>query len=119
MSHTSLELKPPPQFATDADGKPTAVTLGTIAYIKLLVRANVTDPALWPPRMEKGAAWLARVRQIEVDCIAQHGEFDWEKLPEAVQNEYDSLCLSLDELQDIGEWVTWEDYKVRREENGA
>jgi hypothetical protein len=105
MSKTSLELKRPPQFATDADGKPTAVTLDTAAYITLLVRADVTDPGLWPPGTEDGASALARVRQIETDCIAQHGEFDWERLPETVQDEYDRLCLLLDELQDSGEWV--------------
>lgn len=117
MSHTSLELKPPPPFTTDAEGKPTAVTLDTIAYIALLVRANATDPALWPPGMENGAAWLARVRQIEADCIAQHGEFDWEKLPAAVQNEYDDLCALLDRLQDTGERIPFEVYKARRKEN--
>jgi hypothetical protein len=109
MSETDLELENPPQFTTDAEGKPTAVTLDTLSYIALLVRANVTTPALWPPGMEKGAAALKRVRQIEADCIAKHGEFDWEKLPEAVQDEYDGLCALLDDLQDTGERVVLRD----------
>ena len=48
---------------------------------------------------------LARVREIEADSVARHGEFDWEKLPERVQDEYDGLCVLLDDLQDTGERV--------------
>ena len=44
MSRISPELKQPPRFATDASGKPTVVTLDTVAYITLLVRANAIDP---------------------------------------------------------------------------
>jgi hypothetical protein len=116
---TSLELKSPPQFTTDAEGKPTAVTLGTAAYIQLLVRANVMDPALWPPGMEEGAAWLARVREIEAECVAQHGEFDWEELPEAVQDEHDHLCSLLDRLYDTGEQVVLHDLLRQEGEEGA
>jgi hypothetical protein len=101
----------------DAADKPTAVTLDTVAYITLLVKANITDPALWPPGMQEGAAALARVREIERECITQHGEFDWEQLPEAVQDEYDSRCALLDRLQDTGERIPWEVYKARRQEN--
>jgi len=117
MENTPLALKRPPQFTTDAEGRPMAVTLEPSAYVALLVQANVTDPALWPPGTQQGAAALARVRQLEADGIAQHGEFDWEKLPEAVQDEYDHLCVLLDDLQDTGQGVAWEDYKARRPEN--
>ncbi len=110
-------LKQSPQFATDANGKPTSVTLDTVAYVTLLVRGNVTDSAFWPPGMEEGAAALKRIRQIESDCITHHGEFDWEKLPESEQDEYDHLCLLLDELQDTGAWMTWAEYKAQREES--
>ena len=113
MGEANSELKQPPRFATDASGKPTTVTLDIVVYITLLVRANVTDSAFWPPGMEEGAAALTRIRQIESDCIAYHGEFDWEKLPEAAQDEYDRLCLLLDELQNSGEWVAWKDYRAR------
>lgn len=41
---------------------------------------------------------LKRIRKIESDCIAQYGEFDWEKLTEDLQDEYDRLCILLDEL---------------------
>ena len=57
---------------------------------------------------------MKRIRQIESNCIAHHGGFDWEKLPESEQDEYDCLCLLLDELQDTGAWVTWEDYRTQR-----
>ena len=91
-------------FATD--GKSSTVTLDTKAYIRLLIKANITDKALWPPEMEEVAEALQRIRQIESDCVAQHGEFDWEKLPEEIQDEYDSLCILLDELQDDGEPIS-------------
>jgi hypothetical protein len=116
MANTTLELKHRPQFTKDAKGKPTAVKLDTAAYITLLVRANVTDPALWPPRTQQGAAALARVRGIEADCTTRHGKFDWEKLPEAVQNEYDDLCALLDRLQDTGERLPLDGYKRKRAE---
>ncbi len=110
-------LKQSPHFTTDANGKPTSVTLDTIAYITLLVQANVTDAALWPPGMDEGVSALKRLRQIESDCISHYGEFDWEKLPKSEQDEYDRLCLLLDELQDTGTWVTWEEYKLQHLES--
>ena len=54
MSNPGADLKPP-QFTTDRDGRAVGVRLDTAAYVALLVRANVTDPALWPPGMERGA----------------------------------------------------------------
>jgi len=72
-----LELKQP-KFITDAEGK-SIVVLDRQAYIALLVRGNITDPSLWPPGAEEGAKALARIREIEANCIAQHGIFDWEK----------------------------------------
>jgi hypothetical protein len=101
----TVDLKVP-QFTTDRDGKPTGVRLDTAGYVALLVRADVSDPALWPPGMEQGARDLARIREIEAACAAEHGEFDWEKLPEGVQDEYDGLCALLDSLQDTGERVS-------------
>lgn len=91
-------LKLSPRFSPQ--GKPVKVILDIPTYIDLLVQANVTDPSLWPPAMKEGASALARIRQIEAECIAQHGEFDWEKLPESVQDEYDSLCTFLDSLRE-------------------
>jgi hypothetical protein len=102
MGNASTDLKPP-QFTTDARGNTIGVKLDTVGYVTLLVRANVTDPELWPPGMQDGARALGRVRQIEADCVAQHGEFDWEKLPGDIQDEYDALCVALDRLQDTGE----------------
>ena len=104
MGAATVDMKTP-QFTTDARGKPVGVKLDTVAYVTLLVSANVTDPALWPPGMQSGAEALARVRKIEADCIAQQGEFDWEKLPDDIQDEYDGLCALLDSLQDTGERV--------------
>jgi hypothetical protein len=108
-----FEPKEPLQFTTDSKGKHTAVTLSVKSYVTLLVQANVTDPELWPPGFKEGATALARVREIESECIAQHGEFDWEKLTPAVQDEYDILCVSLDDLQDDDGRVAWEEYKAR------
>ena len=61
-------------------------------------------------RRAEGAAALKRIRQMESDCIAHHGEFDWEKLPESEQDEYNGLCLLLDGLQDTGA-MTWTEYR--------
>ena len=108
MGAATDQLKAP-QFTTDECGKPIGVKLDTVAYVALLVRANATDPALRPPGMQRGADALARVRQIEADCVAQHGESDWEKLPETVQDEYDALSAVLDDLQDTGERVSLDD----------
>jgi hypothetical protein len=118
MSEATAEAAPTLEVLTDTEGKPTNVTLDIPTYINLLVRTNMTDPAFWPPQMRDGAKALARVRQIEADCIAEHGEFDWEKLAEDVQDEYDSLCCELNEMQDTGEWMSWEDYKRKRETEG-
>jgi hypothetical protein len=104
------------QFTIDPSGKPTGVTLGVKAYVTLLVQANVTDPELWPPGFKEGATALARVREIESNCIIQHGEFDWEKLTPAVQDEYDTLCVLLDELQEDNGRLTWEEYQAEHEE---
>ena len=117
MSDTNFGLKPPPQFTTNSEGKPTTVTLETAAYIALLIKANLTDVALWPPGMQEGGKCLARIREIEDECIFHYGQFDRESLPEEVQDEYDRLCLLLDELQDTGEEVTLEEYQAKREEN--
>jgi hypothetical protein len=119
MSKTSPELKQTPRFTVDAHGKPIAATMDMAAYVTLLIKANAIDLALWPPGMEKGAEALARIRQIESDCTANHGEFDWEKLPEETQDEYDRLCLLLDELRETGTWMTWSKYKAQREESRA
>lgn len=111
MGKAGIVSKKYPNFVIDDKDKSSVVTLDLAAYIKLLVKANITDKALWPPELEKGAEALHKIRQIEFDCIANHGEFDWEKLPENVQDEYDCLCVLLDELQDDGEQISWEEYK--------
>jgi hypothetical protein len=111
-----FEPKESLQFTLDPNGKPTGVTLGVEAYVTLLIQANVTDPELWPPGSKEGATALARVREIESSCIAQYGEFDCEKLNPAVQDEYDTLCVLLDKLQEDDSRVTWEEYKAEREE---
>ncbi len=113
----SLNWIPAPKFATKSNGKPAAVTLDPVAYVALLVRGNVTEPEFWPPGMQEGAAWLARVRAIEKRCIAKHGQFDWEKLSPKLQDEYDSLCCRLNRLQDTGEGILFSEYTSRRAEN--
>jgi hypothetical protein len=80
----------------------------------LLIKANVSDPAWWPPGAQEGAAALARARAIERRCIAKHGAFDWEQLSPRMQNEYDDLCALLDRLQDTGERIPFRDYVARR-----
>ncbi len=95
-----------PLFTGQTEGVSPMVTLRAADYVALLVRAGVTDPTLWPPEMQEGASALARVRQIEADCEAQTGAFDWELLPSEVQDEYDRLGARLDDLQDTGERIS-------------
>jgi len=114
VTKTRLALKQPPRFETDAEGRSRAVTLDTPAYIALLVQANLTDPALWPPGAKQGATALARIRKIESDCIAKHGEFDWEELAEPLQDEYDGLCILLDQLRDTGKPISLKAYLAKR-----
>jgi len=101
---SELELQMP-KFGTDEQGK-SVVVLDRASYIALLIRGNVTDPSYWPPGTEEGARALVRIRQIEHECIAKYGEFDWEKLPPEVQDEYDALCSLLDRLTDTGERIS-------------
>ena len=114
LTKTKLGLKEPPRFETDAEGRSKAVTLDTPAYISLLVQASLTDPSLWPPGAKQGASALARIRKIESGCIAKHGEFDWEKLSEPLQDEYDGLCILLDRLRDTGKPISLKAYLAKR-----
>lgn len=92
-----------PQFELDSTGKPSSVRLSTQDYIRLLIEANITDSAFWPPGYEHGAQLLARIRAIEAESIRQNGVFDWELLSESLQDEYDDLCALLDQMYDTGE----------------
>ena len=114
-----FEPKGLPQFTIGPDGKPVGVTLDVKTYVALLVQGNVTDPEFWPPGFKQGATVLARVREIESSCIAQHGEFDWEKLTSPSQDEYDTLCVLLDDLQDDNDRVSWTEYKAGRREHSS
>jgi len=68
-------------------------------YVGLLVKSGVTDPARWPEQAREGAALLARIREIEAQGRAEHGEWDWELLSAELQDEYDDLCAQLDQLR--------------------
>ena len=111
------ETSQPPNFTTNRAGKPTKVTLTPETYVRLLVKANETNPTFWPPGLEEGAGKLARLRQIESDYQPKEGGFDWESLPVQIQDEYDGLCVSLDSYQDPNGNVTWEDYQAQRKDN--
>lgn len=87
---------------TDEQSKQVTAILAMVDYLDLLIRASETDPSYWPEGKKHGATLLQRLREIEGDCIRQHGVFDWEKLPPALQEEYDALRLQLDELRDDG-----------------
>ena len=106
-----------PRFAKDLETSSGTVTLDLQSYLILLVKADVIDPHLWPPGLQDGAATLARVRQIEEDCKSQHGEFDWEKMSRAEQDEYDALCSKLDGMREDAPTVDWAQYKAG--EDGA
>src|SRR3982751_5002247 len=88
----------PVRFPKEAD-KPL-VLLTEEDYLDLLVSSNVTDPDSWPPGKEDGARLLARIRQIEQDCVRQHGKWDWELLSREVQDEYDGACVDLNRMRE-------------------
>ncbi len=48
---------------------------------------------------ERAAELLLKIRRVEMDCRTRHGEWDWEKLSPAEQDEYDAACIDLDELR--------------------
>ena len=110
---TNVTFTRPPEFLLDQAERPVSAELVIADYVELLIRAEATNPALWPPGMEHGASTLARVRRIEADCIAQHGEWDWELLAPELQDEYDGLCGVLDELRDDGTRISWAALKQR------
>lgn len=78
----------------------STVEIEVSELVELLVAANVTDPAQWPAVAREGAVMLARIREIERQCIAAQGEFDWEMLDENTQDEYDGLAIRLGKLRD-------------------
>ena len=112
-----LETSRPPSFTKNRAGKPTKVVLTPETYIKLLVEANVFIPSFWPPGLEDGASKLERLRQIETGYGSQKGGFDWESLPTEIQDEYDTLCVSLDIYQDSNDATNWEDYQAQRKDS--
>src|SRR6185436_3290912 len=77
---------------------PETVTLPSGEYMRLLVRANDTDPSHWPEGARQGAELLVRIRQIEADCRTAHGKWDWELISEELQDEYDSKRSLLDRI---------------------
>ncbi len=92
---TTIDFDVSPKFNSVTNGKATRVTLEAWDYCRLLIRANVTDPALWPTGYEEAARAFATVRRLEAKCIAEHGEWDWEKLSPEEQDEYDSAVAVL------------------------
>lgn len=108
MDSTTLELSRPPEFSPPENGGYGTVSLDGLDWARLLVRLNITDASAWPLGLREGAALLARIREIEADCVAANGDFDWEKLEEAVQDEYDVAIVELERLLDDGKRFSFE-----------
>ena len=116
MDSTTLELSRPPEFSPPENGGNGTVSVDALDWAKLLRDHNVLDARLWPPGFKEGAEWLARIRQIEAGCIAEFGEFDWEKLDADTQDEYDGTCAELTKLlTGPDEWIPWEVAKAQLE----
>ena len=111
------ETSQPPNFTTNRAGKPTKVILTPENYIRLLGKANETNPSFWPPGSEEGAAKLKRLRQIESEYQPQEGRFDWESLPAEIQDEYDGLSIALDLFQEPSGNASWDEYQAKRKGN--
>lgn len=59
------------------------------------------------------------VREIERECVEQHGVFDRELLPEEVEDKYLDLCLRLDSIYPLEKDAPpgdfgWRQYKAQR-----
>jgi hypothetical protein len=67
----------PPRFKSNESETPS-VEISQFEYMEFLVNGGVTEPKRWPSGKEKGATLLARIREIEQDCIREHGKWDWE-----------------------------------------
>jgi hypothetical protein len=89
---------------------PAVVEVPMDEHLELLVAARVTDPARWPVGAQHGAELLALIRQTEQDCLAQHGEWDWELLTPELQNIYDGACIALNQLLSGGAETSFEDF---------
>jgi hypothetical protein len=76
------------------------ITVDLEQYVNLLLKARCTDPAQWPEGYREGANHMRRIIEIEQQCKAEHGQWDWEQLSAALQNEYDAECAMLDDLRD-------------------
>ena len=77
---------------------PRRITVDLDKYLDLLIEKDVFDPEQWPEGMQAGAGLLRRIREIERDCIAKHGEFDFDQLAPQLQDEYDNARIDLDDL---------------------
>jgi hypothetical protein len=93
-----------PRIQLDEESGAPIIALTPSAYIDLLIQANNTDPRFWPPQAKEGARALARLRAIERKCAEAHGAFDWERLSDRAQDEYDSLSAKLDGLRSESRW---------------
>jgi hypothetical protein len=77
----------------------TVQQISTQELVELLIAANVTDPRRWPAGLERGADHLRRIREIEQDCVKQHGRWDGALLPEELEDEYDDNCALLNQIR--------------------
>lgn len=77
---------------------PPRIELDRADYLRLLINASETDPARWPEGCRQGASLLARIREIEQDCVREHGRWHPDLLPPGGEGEYESLCVQLDNL---------------------
>lgn len=78
--------------------EPPVIQVNLQRYLRMLVKASNTDPADWPDGYERGAALLARIREIERDCVAEHGKWDIDALGEELENEYEDSIAHLEDL---------------------
>jgi len=92
MSIAEPPSAPPPPAA------PATLLVDRAGYLRLLVKASRSDPADWPAGYEQGAALVTRIREIELNCVAQHGKWEIDLLGEALETEYESCIAQLEDL---------------------
>jgi hypothetical protein len=77
---------------------PEKIEVDRVQHLRLLVKTNKFDPADWPPGYERGAELLREIRQIEQDCLQEHGRWHPDLLPDGGEDHYEELIFELDDL---------------------
>jgi len=93
---------------------PRRITIDLDSYLELLIEKDVFDADSWPEGMRAGAELLRRIREIEQQCVAEHGQFHCDHLAPGVEDDYLSAVSALERLiEPDDDLIPWEEFKVQ------